>query len=120
MFKPNVPQELASYIVEVYVDLRQKVWRTICLTFIPPPLCLVYTLTLCHTLCHTLLLKDQDVSGNDQSAMTARALLSILRLSQALASLRFSDVVAVRYSVHLSVLPAPSLLSLALMMADTL
>jgi DNA replication licensing factor MCM7 len=45
-------------------------------------------------------MRQQDGRGanselGDQAAMTARALLSILRLSQALAKLRFSDAVAV-------------------------
>jgi DNA replication licensing factor MCM7 len=56
---------LIRYIVEAFVDMRQK---------------------------------DKEDGGGvnengDQSAMTARALLSILRLSQALARLHFSDVV---------------------------
>ena len=45
-------------------------------------------------------MRQKDAAGGagdlgDQAAMTARALLSILRLSQGLAKLRFSDVVAV-------------------------
>ena len=62
---PVVPPEVAPYIVEAYVSLRM-----------------------------------QDRPGarakkaGDQTAMTARQLLSILRLSQALARLRFSDLVA--------------------------
>jgi DNA replication licensing factor MCM7 len=61
---PVVPPSVAPYIVEAYVSLRQD-----------------------------------DSNGNsrskgDQTAMTARQLLSILRLGQALARLRFSDVVA--------------------------
>ncbi len=67
-FKPVVPPEVAPYIVEAYVGLRQQ----------------------------------QNSGGGrgkykqvgDQTAMTARQLLSILRLSQALARLRFSDFVA--------------------------
>lgn len=68
-FKPIVPPEVAPYIVEAYVGLRMQ----------------------------------QQNNGNnrskarqagDQTAMTARQLLSILRLSQALARLRFSDFVA--------------------------
>ena len=61
-FEPFVPKELASYVVEAYVELRQK----------------------------------DNQGEQDQSAMTARALLSILRLSQALARLRFTDEVAVQ------------------------
>ena len=62
--KPVVPKEVSPYIVEAYVSLRNR-----------------------------------DRTGakrkrNDQTVMTARQLLSILRLSQALARLRFSDEVA--------------------------
>jgi DNA replication licensing factor MCM7 len=61
---PVMPREVAPYVVEAYVSLRM-----------------------------------QDAPGskstaNDQTVMTARQLLSILRLSQALARLRFSDYVA--------------------------
>jgi len=63
-YTPMVPVDVAPYIVEAYVELRM-----------------------------------QSSSGskgmnNDQTVMTARQLLSILRLSQALARLRFSDYVA--------------------------
>ena len=69
--EPAVPPSLSSYIVEAYVALR-----------------------------------SQDFSygggrvnygpqkGNDQTAMTARQLLSILRLSQSLARLRLSNLVS--------------------------
>jgi DNA replication licensing factor MCM7 len=69
--QPTMPPEVAPYVVEAYVALR-----------------------------------SQDRPGgssrgasryskqNDQTVMTARQLLSILRLSQALARLRFSDFVA--------------------------
>lgn len=67
--QPVVPEDVAPYIVEAYVSLR-----------------------------------SQGTSGGssggkqakngDQTVMTARQLLSILRLSQALARLRFSDYVA--------------------------
>jgi len=65
--QPVVPPDVAPYIVEAYVSLRM-----------------------------------QDRPGNragpskagDQTVMTARQLLSILRLGQALARLRFSDFVA--------------------------
>lgn len=68
---PFVPPELSSHIVEAYVELRQRDGR--------------------------------GASGEvgDQAAMTARALLSILRVSQALAKLRFSDSVAVSLSYNL-------------------
>jgi DNA replication licensing factor MCM7 len=66
---PVVPQEVAPYIVEAYVSLRMQD-------------------------------RPNATSSNgggkagDQTVMTARQLLSILRLSQALARLRFSDLVA--------------------------
>ena len=64
---PVVPPDVAPYIVEAYVSLRMQ----------DRP--------------------GQKKKGNragDQTAMTARQLLSILRLGQALARLRFSDFVA--------------------------
>jgi DNA replication licensing factor MCM7 len=65
---PVVPPDVAPYVVEAYVSLRQQDR--------PGP---------------------RNTSSNkagDQTVMTARCLLSILRLSQALARLRFSDYVA--------------------------
>jgi DNA replication licensing factor MCM7 len=68
--EPTVPHDVAPYIVEAYVSLRMQ---------------------------------DRPRNGTsnnsssktgDQTAMTARQLLSILRLSQSLARLRFSDFVA--------------------------
>lgn len=68
---PTMPPEVAPYVVEAYVALRMQDRQ------------------------------GGDGSGrrvqskqNDQTVMTARQLLSILRLSQALARLRFSDFVA--------------------------
>ncbi|GAX25061.1 DNA replication licensing factor MCM7 [Fistulifera solaris] len=61
--QPVMPPEVAPYVVEAYVTLRQENHRS-------------------------------QKTSNDQTAMTARQLLSILRLSQALARLRFSDYVA--------------------------
>ncbi|OEU17576.1 MCM-domain-containing protein [Fragilariopsis cylindrus CCMP1102] len=67
---PVVPPEVAPYIVEAYVSLRMQDRPG----------------------------KNIKMSGGsktgDQTAMTARQLLSILRLGQALARLRFSDFVA--------------------------
>lgn len=64
-FEPVLTPEVSPYVVEAYVALRMQ---------------------------------DRPGRGNkqanDQTAMTARQLLSILRLSQALARLRFSDFVA--------------------------
>ena len=62
---PVVPTEVAPYIVEAYVSLRMQ----------DRP-------------------GKRNVKAGDQTAMTARQLLSILRLGQALARLRFSDFVA--------------------------
>ena len=65
--QPFVPVDVAPYIVEAYVSLRSQGTPT------------------------------GQVQGNkngDQTVMTARQLLSILRLSQGLARLRFSDYVA--------------------------
>lgn len=65
--EPKVPRELTSYIVEQYTSLRSQA-------------------------------ADSRAAGrgkyNDQTMMTARQLLSILRLSQALAKLRLSDRVS--------------------------
>ncbi len=61
---PVVPPEVAPYIVEAYVSLRMQ----------DRP--------------------SKAKKAGDQTAMTARQLLSILRLGQALARLRFSDFVA--------------------------
>ena len=63
--QPVVPPEVSPYIVEAYVTLRQEDNKG-----------------------------GRGSKANDQTAMTARQLLSILRLSQALARLRFSDLVA--------------------------
>eukprot|EP00949_MAST-11_sp_MAST-11-sp1_P004690 g4690.t1 len=60
---PHIPPELSGYIVQAYVDMRQRDAESA---------------------------KD----AGAQSVMTARQLLSILRLSQALARLRFSTTVS--------------------------
>ena len=71
---PAVPSTVAPYIVEAYVSLRKQ---------------------------DQGMLNDRgttkkfgNTSNGDQTVMTARQLLSILRLSQSLARLRFSDYVA--------------------------
>ncbi|KAG7387485.1 Mcm2-7 hexameric complex component [Phytophthora boehmeriae] len=77
-YQPNIPEHLCGYIVEAYVTLRQQDANE-----------------------HARERKQQqfrqqygDGGANDaQTAMTARQLLSILRLSQALARLRFSTEV---------------------------
>lgn len=65
--QPVVPQDVAPYIVEAYVTLRMQDRPGA---------------------------KKSSNSDGDQTVMTARQLLSILRLGQALARLRFSDYVA--------------------------
>jgi DNA replication licensing factor MCM7 len=59
-FQPYIPKEVASSIVETYVEMRQNDKRT-------------------------------SVENGERALMTARQLLSILRLSQAHARLRFSN-----------------------------
>jgi len=63
--QPVVPEDVAPYIVEAYVSLRSQGTPT-----------------------------GGKTKNGDQTVMTARQLLSILRLSQGLARLRFSDYVA--------------------------
>eukprot|EP00644_Phytophthora_capsici_P019767 jgi/Phyca11/512206/fgenesh2_kg.PHYCAscaffold_693_\ len=77
-YQPSIPENLCGYIVEAYVTLRQQDVNE-----------------------HARERQQQqfrqqfgDGGANDaQTAMTARQLLSILRLSQALARLRFSTEV---------------------------
>ena len=64
--QPVVPVDVAPYIVEAYVGLRSQGATP----------------------------GDTATKNGDQTVMTARQLLSILRLSQGLARLRFSDYVA--------------------------
>lgn len=66
--EPMVPPEVSPYIVEAYVSLRMQD--------------------------RPGARNNHNSKAGDQTAMTARQLLSILRLSQALARLRFSDFVA--------------------------
>lgn len=66
-YQPVVPPTVAPYIVEAYVSLRQQ---------------------------KTPGARGSRAVANDQTVLTARQLLSILRLSQALARVRFSDYVA--------------------------
>lgn len=65
--QPVVPTDVAPYVVEAYVTLRMQDRPGA---------------------------KKSITNDGDQTVMTARQLLSILRLSQALARLRFSDFVA--------------------------
>ena len=70
-YHPVVPPDVAPYIVEAYVSLRMQQ--------------------------HNGSNRRRSSTGsgsNDQTVMTARQLLSTLRLSQAIARLRFCDVVA--------------------------
>ena len=66
-YQPVVPPDVAPYIVEAYVGLRMQDAPGAAM---------------------------RGASNGDQTVMTARQLLSILRLSQALGRLRFSDYVA--------------------------
>ncbi len=68
-FQPIIPPEVAPYIVEAYVGLRMQ------------------STPGAHN-------PRRQQQAGDQTVMTARQLLSILRLGQALARLRFSDYVA--------------------------
>lgn len=70
-FKPKIPKELTNYIVEAYVALRAADQAS----------------QHHHS-------RRYSSDTTNQAIMTARQLLSILRLSQALARLRLSDVVA--------------------------
>ena len=66
---PVIPKDVSSYIIEAYVSLR------------------------CGDGSGPAALRSQKAVSNDQATMTPRQLLSILRLSQALARLRFSEKV---------------------------
>jgi DNA replication licensing factor MCM7 len=67
--QPVIPPDVAPYIVEAYVELRMQD--------------------------HNIGNRSRGSNrAGDQTVMTARQLLSILRLSQAIARLRFSDFVA--------------------------
>lgn len=68
---PVMPPAVAPYVVEAYVSLRMQ-----------------------DTPGSRRRSGRNDTVANDQTVMTARQLLSILRLSQAVARLRFSDFVA--------------------------
>jgi DNA replication licensing factor MCM7 len=67
-FQPTVPPDLSSYIVEAYVNLRSQDGHG-------PG-------------------SRSRAGSNDQAVMTARQLLSMLRLSQALARLRLSETIS--------------------------
>ena len=64
-YQPFMPADVAPYVVEAYVTLRQGSATS-----------------------------SRRSKESDQTVLTARQLLSILRLSQALARLRFADLVA--------------------------
>ena len=81
-FKPVVPSDVAPYIVEAYVGLRMQDQAE-------------YQANQSRARRgFGGAQKDVRAANGDQTVMTARQLLSILRLSQALARLRFSDFVA--------------------------
>ena len=79
-FHPIVPSDVAPYVVEAYVGLRMQ----------------DQSQNQAQQARQKRGFTNKDGRNNnaDQTAMTARQLLSILRLSQALARLRFSDLVA--------------------------
>jgi DNA replication licensing factor MCM7 len=79
---PSVPKDVAPYIVEAYVALRKQDHDNMGQGGGGNN----------HAVNHNNFSSKQ--SNTDQTVMTARQLLSILRLSQALARLRFSDFVA--------------------------
>jgi DNA replication licensing factor MCM7 len=68
---PFIPPEVAPYVIEAYVSLRQQ-----------------------GVLGNRRSSGRSEAGANDQTVMTARQLLSMLRISQAVARLRFSDYVA--------------------------
>jgi DNA replication licensing factor MCM7 len=68
-FSPSIPPELSNYIVEAYVSLRENDFSN-------------------------LSTSQRRAEENNQAVITARQLLSILRLSQALARLRLSAAVS--------------------------
>ena len=75
-FTPCIPPHLTSYIVEAYVSLRQEDARE-----------------AAKYLAETSSSRRSQGGSAGNTAMTARQLLSILRMSQALAKLRFSQTV---------------------------
>ncbi|TYZ66510.1 hypothetical protein PybrP1_002582 [[Pythium] brassicae (nom. inval.)] len=73
-YEPSIPEHLAGYIVEAYVTLRQQDVHE-------------------HARQQQFARGPLGDANHAQTAMTARQLLSILRLSQALARLRFATEV---------------------------
>lgn len=69
-FTPRIPPDLSNYIVEAYVSLRENDFSNLSTA------------------------QQRRAEENNQAVITARQLLSILRLSQALARLRLSTVVS--------------------------
>jgi DNA replication licensing factor MCM7 len=81
-YTPSIPKELCGYIVEAYVTLRQQ--------DVQENTRQKNTFSHHHHHHHS---NSNSNSNQAQTAMTARQLLSILRLSQALARLRFDTQV---------------------------
>ncbi|TMW59668.1 hypothetical protein Poli38472_004737 [Pythium oligandrum] len=75
-YQPTIPEHLCSYIVEAYVSLRQQDANE-----------------NARQQRSSRAYGNHDDANHAQTAMTARQLLSILRLSQSLARLRFSTEV---------------------------
>lgn len=77
-FNPRIPRELGSYVIEAYVSLR-----------------LQDNGGSNHAGNTKFTSYRNNSGGTDQAVMTARQLLSILRLSQALARIRLSNSVSI-------------------------
>ena len=79
-FHPRVPRELGTYVIEAYVALRQQHQE--------------HGRSSSSQGSVGLSKFRNNSGGTDQAVMTARQLLSILRLSQALARIRLSNTVS--------------------------
>ena len=82
MFNPRIPKELGDYIIEAYVALRQQDSGSSG----AGPKFKQYNSTSTGY--------GGNSGGTDQAVMTARQLLSMMRLSQALARIRLSNTVS--------------------------
>jgi DNA replication licensing factor MCM7 len=99
-FQPGIPKELADYVVEAYVSMRQDshnqamnqsryiyIYKVAMSNILP-----LAHVTVCTNCVYTYYYSRQ--SQLDQTIMTPRQLLSILRLAQALARLRLDKQVS--------------------------
>jgi len=87
-FNPRVPKELGTYVIEAYVALRQHDGSG---TTANAPRFRAYRSSATG---YNTGGSNYGAGGTDQAVMTARQLLSILRLSQALARIRLSNLVS--------------------------